>query len=889
MFLPSNIISKMKIEHNQAFLNAGITFFCKNNIRFLFKGQLYLTIFTLFFIFGTIETVHAQFTPGRIVVVQTTGSTSKVSSSIVLQEYLTSGGPATTSVALPTSNSTPLEMAAGAGGSEGFLTTSTDGKYLVLGGYLSDTSAVDITSTLSSKVPRAIFKVDASGTPSLVASSTTNYNANDIRGAVSDGTNFWASGASVASVDGIDYYGPGTQVALGTGTTPVKAYGLRIFNGQIYYSTQKAGPANTASNLGIFALGTGLPTTGNPSSTQIINVGTSTPADFSFGPGDSLCYIAINLNTAAGGIQKWTKHLGVWTLAYTLGTGVTNVGAYGLVVDYSGTSPVLYATTSESNTVGNRIIQITDNGAASAAVLIAPAVADTWFHGISFTPCPLPVNPSASGNSIICSGNNLMLTSSVTGNVSYSWSGPNDFTSAMQNPSINNITVAASGSYTVTFSNSCGNASASTSVTVNPSPVKYNVTGGGNYCSNASGLVIGLDNSDTGINYQLINRSGSIGTSVAGNSGNAITFGLQTTANADTFSVVATDVANSCFDTTMSGATIITAIPSVTPSVSITGNPGNSICAGTSVTFTALPVNGGKPSYQWTKNGSPVGLDNVTYTDPSLVDNDEVFCTMTSTAICATINTAVSSTIDMIVNTLPTPVITGVLSFCYGGNTTLDAGSGYASYLWNTTDVTESISASTGGSYSVTVSDGTCSGSSSPVMVTVNNNPATPTITQNGDVLSSSATSGNQWYLDGSLIAGATSQQYTPVLSGNYTVISTDGNNCISNASPVVAVTIATTSISSGIIEPGSLTVFPNPFSNQLTLKYYLDNSSVVNIELIDITGKQIAILVNQETENSGDHQININAAGYSLQSGLYMIRFITNTGSQVVKVNFVQ
>ncbi|MEI7503573.1 MAG: hypothetical protein WCJ61_09850, partial [Paludibacter sp.] len=54
----------------------------------------------------------------------------------------------------------------------------------------------------------------------------------------------------------------------------------------------------------------------------------------------------------------------------------------------------------------------------------------------------------------------------------------------------------------------------------------------------------------------------------------------------------------------------------------------------------------------------------------------------------------------------PTPTITGPTTLCSGASSTLDAGAGYTSYLWSTTATTQTITVTTAGIYSVTVSNG---------------------------------------------------------------------------------------------------------------------------------------------------------------------------------------
>jgi plastocyanin len=61
-----------------------------------------------------------------------------------------------------------------------------------------------------------------------------------------------------------------------------------------------------------------------------------------------------------------------------------------------------------------------------------------------------PASPTAGSNSPVCSGNILSLTASNISGATYSWTGPNSFTSGSQNPTIGSVTTLASGTYSVT-------------------------------------------------------------------------------------------------------------------------------------------------------------------------------------------------------------------------------------------------------------------------------------------------------------------------------------------------------------------------------------------------------------------------------------------------------
>ncbi len=97
---------------------------------------------------------------------------------------------------------------------------------------------------------------------------------------------------------------------------------------------------------------------------------------------------------------------------------------------------------------------------------------------VSATPvCTPPATPTAGNNGPILAGATLNLTASTVSGATYSWTGPNGFTSASQNPSIVNATTDATGTYSVTATvGGCTSSAGTTAVVVNLIPTPTGLT-----------------------------------------------------------------------------------------------------------------------------------------------------------------------------------------------------------------------------------------------------------------------------------------------------------------------------------------------------------------------------------------------------------------------------
>jgi len=216
-------------------------------------------------------------------------------------------------------------------------------------------------------------------------------------------------------------------------------------------------------------------------------------------------------------------------------------------------------------------------------------------------------------------------------------------------------------------------------------------------------------------------------------------------------------------------------------------------CDSGKLTLTATGGATGLQVYRWYDD--PV-LSNLlstgpTYTTPSLTASKNYYLSVFDpSTFCESIRTTVSATINII--SKPTLNTSGSLTLCLGSSYTLTAPAGFTTYTWSNGLTTQEIKVNTNGDYSVVVSNGTCSSTSSDVVTVIfSPKPAKPTIQTSGPTslcdgatvtLTAPAGFTYQWS------TGETSQQITVSTSASYTVNIADGTNCPSDFSDPVVV-----------------------------------------------------------------------------------------------------
>ncbi len=183
---------------------------------------------------------------------------------------------------------------------------------------------------------------------------------------------------------------------------------------------------------------------------------------------------------------------------------VSGTGSYG----FSWTGPNGFTSTEQHNVINPAtaadagVYYVTVTNTATGCV--STGSAELIVHALPVVTCAQTIH--------VCLGSALNLTASASGSgtMSYSWTGPNSFTSGLQNPSIAAVTNAAAGDYVVNVydGNQC-HSTCTTHVIVDPLPTacEVRITLPNVYCFGCIPPVIWLDcNSQIGVTYTLYRK-----------------------------------------------------------------------------------------------------------------------------------------------------------------------------------------------------------------------------------------------------------------------------------------------------------------------------------------------------------------------------------------------
>jgi gliding motility-associated-like protein len=384
---------------------------------------------------------------------------------------------------------------------------------------------------------------------------------------------------------------------------------------------------------------------------------------------------------------------------------------------------------------------------------------------------PLPALPVLGSNSPVCEGQTINLSSNNVPGGTYSWTGPNGFVSALEDPVINNATIGMSGTYNLSIAlGTCVSPTANINIVVNPLPV-INVSNTGPYCT-ASTIQL---NAAGGTNYAWTGPGG-----FNSNLQNPVIANCSI-ANSGIYTVVVSDAAG-C---TASATTNVV----VNSTLVVVPGSNSPLCAGDVLNLTCPAIAGG--TYAWSgPNGFNSNLQNPTVNNAGNVNSGSYTINVTDANGCTG-----TANVNVVVNALPAANANNNSPVCAGDNVQLNASGGTV-YSWsgpagyinnNQNPIMAAVTTGMSGSYTVVVTDANnCSASASTNVVI---NPIPAGIASNngpyceGSNISLSVNTGSSFSWTGP--AGFNSALQNPVInnstagmSGVYSVTVSDANNC---------------------------------------------------------------------------------------------------------------
>ena len=434
-------------------------------------------------------------------------------------------------------------------------------------------------------------------------------------------------------------------------------------------------------------------------------------------------------------------------------------------------------------------------GTATNSVTVSSATNDPAagnnLANASTTVNAVPTTPVASNNGPVCAGATLQLSTGAVAGATYSWTGPNGFTSSLQNPTIPGATPAATGLYSVTVTtNSCTSTAGTTTATVRALPTAA-VSGGAAICA---GGATTISAALTGTGPWNVTWSDGVT-----QNGVAVSPATRSVSPAATTTYSVTAIADANCAGTASGSALVTVNPRPT---AVAGGTAE-ICAGS-----ATPLSGsGGATCAW---APATGLSNAASCSPTASPAATTTYTLTVTDASGCVSNN-APTVTVTVDPKPTATVSGSAAVCTGGATVIAAaltGAGPWNVTWSdgvtqngvaASPATRSVSPAATTTYTVVaVSDAHCAGTASgSAVVTVNPPPTavaggTAAICVGGATpLSGSGGTSCAWAPAAGLSnAASCSPSASPAATTTYVLTVTDASGCVSTNAPSVTVTV---------------------------------------------------------------------------------------------------
>ena len=531
-----------------------------------------------------------------------------------------------------------------------------------------------------------------------------------------------------------------------------------------------------------------------------------------------------------------------------------SVSSVANATSYNWTLPVGWSGTSTTNSITTTI----GTGGGSISVSAQNGCGTSSSQTLAVTVNQSPNTPGViAGQNTVCAGSaqNYFITL-VSGATTYTWTLPSGWSGSSSTTAIS-TTAGSSGTISVTANNAqCSSPAQTLAVTVNTIPAApATITGSSSVCASTS---------QTYTAATVTGATSYIWTLPSGWSGSSTTATINSTAGTAGGNITV-EASNSCGTSPAQSISVNVTVPPAQPA-SITGN--TNVCLGTYETY-SIPALSGATSYAWTLPSGWSGSSSTTSITATTATGGGIISVMGLNGTCA----GPAQLLTVIFSPAPAQpaAISGTLSVCDGTTHTyyVPAVSGASSYVWTTpsgwtgTSTTDSITVvanTTSGNISVSAI-GTCGTSAAQTAsVTVNALPPVPVITPSGNVLSSSASTGNQWNLNGTAISGATSQFYTMTSTGFYTVTVTNASGCSSTSA-----VFNNTGISENELN-NMFTLFPNPSHDVINITLKTDKTIEVAY-ITDIAGKTVKVINAKNFKSNAGYPIEIK----ELNSGMYL------------------